>query len=86
MPVFEKDEIGRRMFPANLLLLVCTCTKGWGWTANPLGHNYVWVHDKCMKPSRYSAIEICEECEGFFFWPFNGLRWACPQCLPAEDL
>lgn len=86
MQLQERDEIGRRMFPPDLMNLVCTCKKGWGWTSNPLGVDFLFVHDVCMKPSRYAAIEICEECEEPFFWPKNGLRWACPDCLPEEDL
>lgn len=77
----EHDEIGRRVYSPEIMSKVCICPKGWTWKASPLGPAFKFVHDKCLKPSRYAAVEECENCEKFFFNPFQEPRYACWDCL-----
>lgn len=71
--------------PTWVKMRVCTCLKKEGWSRNP--KTGWWECSICRKPSRYSAVRICENCEDKFV-PLNNPNtqpndWAdsCPACL-----
>jgi len=50
--------------PKSIQEKVCTCLEKPGWSKDP--NSEWWICSKCRKPSRYSAVYECDDCEEKF--------------------
>lgn len=67
--------------PPEVANKICTCLEKTGWSRDP--KTEYWVCAKCRKPSRYSALAECAECEKLFFpveWLDPKYEAICPSC------